>query len=292
LLSKTTHPLITTLSNTKLAVTINHKGAELTSLRANNTSREYIWEGNPEYWGKHSPILFPIVGTLKDNSFTYSNKKYQLPRHGFARDMIFDLISKTQSEAIFSLQANEYTKSIYPFNFELQVIYILKDSDLVIKYKVFNKHSETMYYSIGGHPAFALPRSFEDYSLGFESNENLISYELENDLLSDKTAQITFDGNQLKLNYSLFEKDALIFKELKSKQIQLLEKNVPVLNFRFNDFPHFGIWTKMSAPFICLEPWVGYSDVIGTCGNIKEKEGIQKLEGNTAKEYSFSIGIL
>jgi galactose mutarotase-like enzyme len=284
--------LITTISTTDLTATINHKGAELISLKANQTSREYIWEGNPEHWGKHSPILFPIVGTLKDNSFNYNNKKYQLPRHGFARDMIFDLIDKTENEAVFSLQSSKDTKSIYPFDFELQVIYTLKDSNLAITYKVFNRHSLMMYYSIGGHPAFALPEPFKDYSLEFDSNENLISYELENDLVSNKTTKIVLDSNKLQLNYTLFEKDALIFKELKSKQIQLLENNSPILNFKFDDFPHFGIWTKMYAPFICLEPWSGYSDVIRTSGNIEEKEGIQKLEGNSAKQYSFSIGIL
>jgi galactose mutarotase-like enzyme len=284
--------LTTTLTNSSLSAIINHKGAELISLQAIKTNREYIWEGNPDYWGKHSPILFPIVGTLKNNSYTYSHNNYHLSRHGFARDMNFDLVAMTESEAIFSLQSNNETKQLYPFDFELQLIYTLKSSELFITYKVFNKDSEIMYYSIGAHPAFALQDKFEDYSLQFEPNENLISYELESDLLSDKTNPIALIKNQLPLTYSLFKKDALIFKQLESKHIQLLKNGIPFLDFKFKGFPNFGIWTKMDAPFICLEPWVGYSDVLHTSGNITEKEGIQNLKSNNSKEYSFSIEIL
>ena len=281
-----------TISNSKLSASIDHYGAELVSLLSINAKREYIWEGNPEFWGKHSPILFPIVGTLKNNSFDYNGKAYHLSRHGFARDMTFDLISQSEDELIFSLQSNEMTKQNYPFDFDLQIIYTLKESELMIKYKVFNRDSSAMYYSIGGHPALALSNKFEEYVLQFESNENLISYQLENDLLSDKTSKISLNKNRLPLTYSLFENDALIFKELKSKQIQLLENNLPILNFKFKDFPNFGIWTKQNAPFICLEPWIGYSDILNSNGTISEKEGIQMLESNTSKEYSFSIEIL
>jgi galactose mutarotase-like enzyme len=283
--------LKTTISNSKISATISDKGAELISLKASN-GREYIWEGNPQYWAKHSPILFPIVGTLKNDSFNYDGNKYQLPRHGFARDMVFDLIRKTGTEAVFSLQSSEETRKLYPFDFELQIIYTLSDTELDITYKIFNKGSKIMYYSIGGHPAFALPKQFKDYSLDFETNDTLVSYQLENDLLSDKTIKIGLDKKRLPLTYSLFEKDALIFKDMPSKQIRLLENSLPILNFRFKKFPNFGIWTKMNAPFICLEPWVGYSDMLNATGNISEKEGIQALESNSHTAYNFSIEIL
>ena len=115
---------------------------------------------------------------------------------------------------------------------------------------------------------------------------------MENDLLSEKTQTIQLIKNRLPLTYSLFENDALIFKKLKSKQIQILKMGKPILNFKFKDFPNFGIWTKMNAPFICLEPWAGYSDVLNTTGNILDKEGIQILESNSSKEFNFSIEIL
>ena len=265
----------TTISNTILSATINHRGAELISLQSLKTKREYIWDGNPKYWGKHSPILFPIVGTLKNNSYTYNDKSYKLFRHGFARDMFFELIEETEYEAVFSLKSNEKSKEYYPFDFELRITYTLKNSELIILYQVLNNDSHTMFFSIGGHPAFALPNQFEKYSLKFEPNEKLISYQLENDLLSNKTKQIDLNQSIVPLTYSLFENDALIYKELKSNQIQLLENNSPMLNFKFRDFPNFGIWTKLDAPFICLEPWAGYSDLITTTGKIEEKEGIQ-----------------
>ena len=284
--------MTTKISNSNLSIEIKHKGAELISLKATDQNREFIWEGNPEYWGKHSPILFPIVGTLKENTFDYNNKSYQLSRHGFARDLIFDLISKTENEVIFSLKSNNLTKKNYPFDFELQIIYKLENLKLIISYRVLNENSEAMYYSIGGHPAFALPNEFQKYSLQFEPNENLISYQLENDLLSDKSKNISLKKNQLPLAYSLFENDALIFKEMKSKEIKILENNIAFLKMKFKDFPYFGIWTKQNAPFICLEPWLGYSDVLNSTGNIMEKEGIQLLAGNSSRSYSFSIEIL
>ena len=291
MLNKKYH-LTTTISNSVISATINHKGAELISLKRTDSNKEYIWEGNPCYWGKHSPILFPIIGTLKNNSYTYKNSNYQLSRHGFARDMDFDLVSRNENEAIFSLSSNEILNEIYPFEFELLVIYTLKGSKLNIGYQVINKNSDTMPFSIGGHPAFALPNNFEEYSLQFETDENLICYQLENDLLSEKTKSIDLVKNKLPLNYSLFKNDALIFKKLKSKQIQILESSIPILNFTFTDFPNFGIWTKVNAPFICLEPWIGYSDGLNATGNILEKEGIQVLEPNASRRFNFSIEIL
>ena len=282
----------TTLSNSKLSAVINHQGAELISLKDNDTHREYIWEGNPDFWGKHAPILFPIVGTLKNNSFTHLGNEYKLSRHGFARDMTFDLLKVNENEAIFSLKSNESTRAMYPFDFELQIKYTLLNSELNISYKVLNTGSGTMYYSIGGHPALALPLPFEKYSLQFESDENLVTYQLENDLVSDQISLLTLEKNHLPLTYALFENDALIFKELSSNAIQLHENEATIINFKFTDFPNFGIWTKQNAPFICLEPWVGYSDVQKTKGEISEKEGIQRLAANSFQEYQYTIEIL
>lgn len=284
--------MTTTIFNSELSATINHKGAELVSLKKINSSKEYIWEGNPFFWGKHSPILFPIVGTLKNDSYTYKNNPYTLSRHGFARDMDFNLIDSNENKIILSLSSNEVTKERFPFEFELRIIYTLHFSILNVNYQVINKGFDIMPFSIGGHPAFALPKKFEDYSLQFETDENLTCYQLDNDLLSEKTKQIDLVKNRLPLTYSLFENDALIFKKLKSKQIQILETGIPILNFTFKDFPNFGIWTKINAPFICLEPWVGYSDVLNTTGNILVKEGIQILESNSSKEFKYSIEIL
>lgn len=283
--------LTTIISNTFLTAKINAKGGELISLQ-NTTQREYIWEGNPDFWGKHSPVLFPIVGTLKNNSYCFYDKTFELSRHGFARDYEFELVFQSNHQAVFSLKSNTETKKVYPFNFELQIIYTLKENELVIDYTIINNDEVTLPFSIGGHPAFALPMNFENYALAFENLENLESYTLENDLLSDKTVAIPMHEKKLPLTYSLFENDALIFKKLNSKCISILENNIPLLHFKFNDFPNFGIWTKDKAPFICLEPWLGYSDVQNATGNILEKEGIHFVESKKSFDCSFSIEIV
>ncbi len=284
--------MITTISNSNISAAINSTGAELISLQHKDTEREYIWEGNPEFWGKHSPILFPIVGTLKNNSYHYNNQIYYLPRHGFARDFEFKIIEQQSDKVIFSLQESQETLKFFPFKFELQLIYSLNENELVVTYMVKNNNDAIMPYCIGGHPAFALKKPFSQYSLHFESDESLLYYSLLSDLLTNNTNILSLQNKVLPLTYSLFEKDALVFKKMVSKQIQLLENHKPILNFKFNDFPNFGIWTKVGAPFVCLEPWLGYADTVNANGNILEKEGIQLLQSNTNKELCFSIEIL
>lgn len=283
--------MTTILKSNKLIAKINHKGAELQSLK-NEDEKEFIWNGNPEFWGKHSPILFPIVGTLKNNGYYYNNKKYSLNRHGFARDMDFELIAKSDSKALFSLVNNANTLHVYPFEFELLLSYELTDNSLIINFKVINKNRFSMPFSIGAHPAFALPGQFENYSLDFEFSEELIRFELENDLLSNVTNSIPQNGNNVALHYDLFEKDALVFKKIKSKKITLLENEKPFLRVRFDDFPSLGIWTKPKAPFICIEPWLGYADTTTNSGNIMEKEGIKIIEANEIFELEYSIEIV
>lgn len=283
--------MTTTISNSNLTAQINHFGAELFSLK-NQENKEYIWEGNPAFWGKHSPVLFPIVGTLKNNSFHYKESEYHMSRHGFARDMEFELIEKSEISATFSLTSSDESRKVYPFDFELQISYSLDENKLNIAYKIINKNDSIIPFSIGAHPAFALPKPFEDYTLAFENAEILTSFMLENDLLSDNFSTIEMVDNQVPLHYSLFEKDALIFKKLQSKSITILENQNPLLHVRFDNFPNLGIWTKSNAPFLCIEPWLGYSDTVHSTGNILEKEGIQLLEAKKSLECNFSIEIL
>ena len=283
--------MTTTIKNGNLSAEIKHFGAELISLKTNQ-NKEYIWEGNPEFWGKHSPILFPIVGTLKDNSFYYNGMEYHLSRHGFARDMEFELIDVTQNSATFSIQSFEETLKVYPFEFELQLIYTLEENNLSIAYKVINKGKSTMPFSIGAHPAFALPNHFENYAIAFEKEESLEYYLLENDLISNQTKKLEVQNKQIPLNYELFKNDALIFKTLQSNSLTILENENSILRVHFEDFPSLGIWTKMNAPFLCIEPWFGYSDTNENSGNLFEKEGIQILESNVTFHSKFTIEIL
>ena len=281
----------TTISNSNLTAILNPLGAELISLK-NSNNKEYIWEGNPAFWGKHSPVLFPIVGCLKEDKYSYKGNSYTLLRHGFANKMEFNIIEKTSENVVFSGTNNTETLENYPFKFELQISYTLVNSSLRIGYKVINKNDFEMPFSIGGHPGFALPNEFENYALEFEKSEILICSQLENDLISNETISLPMQENRLPLSYSLFENDALIFKNLESKAITISENNVPFLKVKFEGFPSLGIWTKPKAPYICIEPWFGYADTMTNSGELSEKEGIQIIGANEQFLSEFSIEIL
>lgn len=280
----------TIISESGIIATFLEKGAELISLK-NPEGKEFIWEGNPEFWGKHSPVLFPIVGTLKDNVYEYQNKTYSLSRHGFARDLSFTVVDKTANSITFSLQDSAATLAVYPFAFELQIRYTLEDNVLEIGYQVSNKNASELPFSIGAHPAFALSENFENYSLEFETDQNLNYHLLDRDLISDETLPLELNNKQLPLNYQLFENDALVFKSVPAKKITILEKGKPHLKIDFQDFPDLGIWTKVNAPFLCIEPWFGYSDSASANGKIIQKEGIRILKTGEIFEAAFSIQV-
>jgi len=278
------------ITNGTLNATINPQGAELNSLK--DTNNEYIWEGNTKFWGKHSPILFPIVGTLKNNSYLYNGQVHALTRHGFARDNAFSVKNQADDSVAFTLSESSDTLKVYPFKFELELAYTLKDKTLHLDYTVTNKGQEPMPFSLGAHPAFALPGNFTNYSLEFEKAEPLVSTQLKNDLLSDKTVTLPTEGAVLPLSYDLFENDALIFKQLESKSVTINKNNQGYIKVSFADFPHLGIWTKQDAPFLCIEPWQGFSDPESTFGNLIEKQGIVLLEAGKQYKAGFSVQII
>lgn len=279
-----------TITNSILTAQIKSFGAELCSLKDQN-NKEYIWEGNPDFWGKHSPILFPIVGTLKNSSYQYNETEYHLSRHGFARNMDFELVDKKENSVTFSIQSSEETLKVYPFIFELQITYTLNKNSLHVEYKVINNGKSKMPFSIGAHPAFNLQGNFENYAIQFEKQESLEYYLLENDLISNTTKTLEVQSDCIPLTYELFKNDALIFKILESKSLTILKNKNPFLKVNFNDFPSLGIWTKVNAPFICIEPWFGYSDTVNSTGNLFEKEGIQTLNASETFNSKFSIEI-
>jgi galactose mutarotase-like enzyme len=206
--------------------------------------------------------------------------------------MEFELIEKKEDSATFSIQSNSETLLNYPFEFELQMQYTLINTTVELDYKVVNKDNSEIPFSIGAHPAFALPSNFENYSLDFEKVEPLEYTLLENDLVSQQIEKIHTDTNRVPLTYELFKRDALIFKKLQSNSLSIIEKGKPILKVHFEDFPSLGIWTKVGAPYICIEPWFGYSDTTESNGNIFEKEGVIVLEANDTFQAKFSIEIL
>jgi galactose mutarotase-like enzyme len=282
--------MILQLDNHISTVKINTLGAELVSFY--NNGRNYIWAIDEKFWNKTSPVLFPIVGRLKNDEYTFSENKYQLPRHGFARNHEFEISSQNEESVTFSLKESEETLTNYPFNFELKIQYTLKDSQLEIAYSVINNSNTIMPFSLGAHPAFAIDSDFEDYSLLFEKDDVLVNHELENENFTGKSVAIPLINNQLPLSYSLFEKDAIVLKKLDSEKVVLLKKEIPYLAVDYKGFPNLGIWTKPEAPFLCIEPWCGFADNINTKRTILNKEGIITLQPNEVFTTSFSIIIL
>jgi galactose mutarotase-like enzyme len=281
--------MIITIKDTNYSASINSKGAELFEFTKDNTN--YIWTVNEQFWNKTSPILFPIVGRLKNDSYTLNGIEYNLPRHGFARDCEFEVIHKKENEVVFSLRESEETLKMFPFEFELQITYTLVESKLTISYEVINHSENPMLFNIGAHPAFAMIGNFEDYSLQFNKDENFETHHLENELFNGKTTLVESHKGKIPLSYSLFKKDALVFKHLKSNEVSILRENCPYLKINFESFPFLGIWTKKDAPFICIEPWYGHADEKISNGNIYTKKAIQVLNPKENFKACFSIEI-
>lgn len=287
-----------TLENEIFTLTFNTRGAELKSVFDKRFQKNIVYDGLGAYWNRSAPVLFPFVGKLKNNQYQVKQKSYQMSQHGFARDMVFELIEESKNQLIFQLKSTKETKQYYPFDFCLRVIYTLENSRVTTTYQVENSSKKELLFSIGGHPGFVCPihedEKFEDYYLEFEAPETTIldHFLLEGGLLNGKMEKLILEGNTLHLSYPLFEKDALVLKYLESIKIHLKSrKSSYCLTFRFRDFPFFGIWTKTNAPFICLEPWCGIADSIDSTGNLIEKEGINSLEPGALFERSYSFDV-
>lgn len=285
------------LENEFLIAEFAEKGAELQHLIAKDSKIDYMWKGDPNFWGKHSPILFPIVGGLKDNVYHYQGTQYSLSRHGFARDRIFEVVAQDATSVTFELQSDEATKKVYPFDFQLYVIYTLESRRLLISYKVQNKTDGEMYFSIGAHPAFTVPLDsklkFDDYTLQFSTKEASGIYPLdEQGQILEKSIPFLENTDLLPLKKSLFYKDALVFKDLKSTSIRLQsEKSPHGLEVHFDGFPYMGIWNATDADFVCIEPWLGIADNVATNGDLTEKEGILHLDKGAHFQAEWSINI-
>jgi galactose mutarotase-like enzyme len=285
----------TKISNQILQIEIASKGAELQSIINNKTGLEYLWDADPAFWSKKSPVLFPIVGGLKNNTYNYNNKSYQLSRHGFARDSFFELTAQTENSVTYTLNSSEATLKNYPFYFSFAVTYTIEENKLICTYTVKNTDDKTMFFSCGAHPAFKVPLTgntdFTDWYLQFAVNENAGIWPLSAEGLILKEAIPCLNNtNQLALSKPLFYKDALVFKNLQSTTIGIISsKSKHGLTMQFDGFPFYGIWSTQDADFVCLEPWYGIADSVDSSGELQDKEGIQNLIPQAVWERSWSV---
>jgi len=284
------------IENGNLIVKISPLGAELQSLVHKQTGMEYMWEGNPAFWGKHSPVLFPIVGSLQENIYFFEGKAYTLPRHGFARERTFSVKQVSESKAVFTLEADEESIKVYPFDFGFQLIYELKASTLLCTYAVTNPGAQTLWFSVGGHPAFKVPivagTTYEDHYLQFNVDEPLQRWHLEDGLISDTSSEVAAASGRVMLQPSLFYDDAIVLKHLQSDCVTLASTaHAHGLHFHFEGFPYLGIWAAKDAPFVCIEPWCGHADTVGHNQQLTEKPGIERLEAGGSWERMWRVEV-
>lgn len=272
------------ISNGNLTAAINTFGAELVSLKKDEF--ENIWDGNPEVWDGHAPILFPICGKLRDGKYIYCGKEYPMGDHGFARRSDFSLEEKSETSATFLLKSSEKTLKVYPFNFEFRAKFTLADKSLITEYAITNTGDKEMYFSVGSHEAYSCPEGIEEYSLVFDAEENL-----ENSLLTGPFLNHQRDHfgitSELPLKYEYFpERDTLIFEKLKTRKVTLLHRPTGrkvAVDFTGSD--KLLIWTMEGAKFLCIEPWCGLPDFVDTNYDLTQKAGIITiLPGETIKK--------
>ncbi|MET3129314.1 galactose mutarotase-like enzyme [Arcicella rosea] len=286
-----------TIENQLLKVNINPLGAELVSLFNKENDTEYMWNADPTFWGKSSPVLFPIVGALKNNQYFYQGKTYTLPRHGFARERVFSVEVQKEDSITFLLKEDEESLKVFPFPFEFRLIYTLVEKTLSVTYSVTNTGNEEMYFSVGGHPAFAVPLSedtvYEDYYLEFNQTEDFPRWELaDGGLIKKEATRFLENTNRLALTKELFYQDALVFKHQKSTEVILKSDNVSKqLKFTFENFPFLGIWAAKDANFVCIEPWCGIADSENHEQELTEKEGIEVLASDQIFLRTWSVSL-
>ena len=272
-----------TIENKQLVVKVHSKGAELFSAVNQNTGLEYMWSGDPAFWGKTSPVLFPIVGTLKDDKFNVNGNTYSMSRHGFARDESFAVDQPAADKVQFTLKSNDTSLKKYPFSFSLIITYSLQNDFLHVEYKIQNASNEDMFFSLGAHPAFKVPLveglGYEDYYLQFNKKETVPRWPISSKgLIEQKPAPFLDHSDRINLSKQLFKEDAIVLKHLHSNCISLkTDMNSHGLDFYFDGFPYMGIWAARNADFVCIEPWCGIADSVNHNQDLKTKEGIERI---------------
>lgn len=286
------------IENKNFKVGIESMGAELQHFVKVKDGVELIWQGDPAVWPGHAPNLFPIVGALPENKFSYEGQEYQMLRHGFARRTEFKLIEEKEDKLVFELKHNEKTLGQYPFKFTLLLAFKLEENSLSTTYHITNADEKSMYFSVGGHPGFNVPlyegEQYTDYYLEFEKPETVVRYLIdEAGLQTGKTERVLTESNIMPLQQSYFHKDAIVLKDLKSQKVALVNKaGSHRMEMTFEGFPFLGIWAKPgTSQFICMEPWCGVTSKVGDSGELKEKEGIIALSPKATFERSYTLTV-
>jgi galactose mutarotase-like enzyme len=289
-----------TIENNYLRISVQKTGAELCSLFDKTLNKEFMWQADSTIWGSFAPILFPIIGCLKDNEYFFESNSYTIPKHGFIRNnsnLKATILNKDTIE--FRYKFDKSTLAIYPFKFEFILHYILIEKTIKVEHTIINHDPQNpMFYSVGGHPGLQCPffdnETYSDYFIEFENEETDVTWQVTKEgLISNESIPFLNNTNRLDLHPTLFKHDALIFKNLTSRMVILKsDKHSIGIQIDYKDFNYLGIWAKPNAPFVCIEPWLGISDTEKTNKDFTQKEGIQKLDGGKSNTVSYSITLL
>jgi galactose mutarotase-like enzyme len=284
------------ISSGDLTAEIDPQGAQLSRLR-DRAGRDLLWDGDPAVWNGRAPLLFPIVGALAGGAYRLGAKVYRLPRHGFARNRLFELVRVSAADAMFRLKADAASQEVYPFQFELDIRYSLYSSTLTVSALIHNRGDADMPASFGYHPAFRWPlpfgRSRSSHFVEFAEDEPAPVRRLDADgLLAPARHASPIAGRRLALDDNLFVNDALILDAIRSRSVLFGADDGPCLRVGFANAPYFGIWSKPQAPFVCLEPWHGIADVAGFSGDFTAKTGIFMVAPGTPVPIEMQISLL
>ncbi len=281
------------LKNDNCTARLISKGAELKSLTVGK--RELMWCANPAFWGKTSPILFPMIGTLRNGKTLIGGKEYKITKHGFARDLELSVDSVNGTSVTFSLEQSDFTRGIFPFDFRFTVTYTLKSDGIAVTYRVKNNSAEPMPFCIGAHPAFACGGEFTDYRLEFAKLETAAvpNYNLKTGLHEENNRRpLLKDETVLPLKHELFYEDVCYFDKVVSRSVMLLNKENKGVRVDYPDFTSLGVWQAKDAPFLCIEPWCGSADFDDATGVFAEKRGAVTLNSGEERAFTYSISTI
>lgn len=287
------------LSNDELAVQVAEHGAELSSIVAKETGKEYLWQADPAFWKRHSPVLFPIVGSVWNQMYRAEGATFTLSQHGFARDRDFALVQQESHAVRFRLESDAETLKVYPYHFALEIGYRLEGRQVEVLWKVTNAGTTPMHFQIGAHPAFYYPDYVEDQPergyFGFGEVKSLVYRALaEKGCVGDEVRPVPLDAEGvLPLDVHTFDIDTFILENSQINQVDLLDKEKqPYLSLRFTA-PVVGLWSPptKNAPFVCIEPWYGRCDRVNYTGEFKDRDWVNHLEAGESFEASYVIQI-
>ena len=280
------------IENDSLRVTVSDTGAELISVINKENDAERIWIGDPAIWNRHAPILFPFVGKVMDGKYRIAGREYAMKtQHGFARDMVFACVGETPASVTHCLSATDWTREHYPYEFRLTVTHRLEGKQLFIQWGVENRGADQMYFSIGGHPGFLMPKGVrkEDCRIAFPEADTL-RYRNASKAGYALPETKTIAVNEGCAPYQEDIPDTWIFEDNQVKCVGIvLPDGKPYVMLHCDQFPMLAVWANPRGPFICLEPWFGRTDDEGFQGTIDQKKAIQSLGAGEKKEIAYSI---